>query len=166
MCCVVLCCDFYLVLRISLCVARFLCSCSACVVVLFNSLTLSSPLFIWLIIYMWTRISTSSLSLLNSSYLILSFFITSLIFLHHFSHLLPGNEIDATTAAKVHTVEKEKEKEVEDTRKRSASEGNYEKKRKYQRKNSISSCAGFSSTSDYGLVDIDCSSGDFEVGWF
>lgn len=43
------------------------------------------------------------------------------------------------------------------------SEGGYEKKRKYQRKNSISSCAGFSSNNDFGSIDIDSSSGDFEV---
>jgi hypothetical protein len=43
------------------------------------------------------------------------------------------------------------------------SEGGYEKKRKYQRKNSISSCAGYSSNHDFGSIDIDSSSGDFEV---
>ena len=42
----------------------------------------------------------------------------------------------------------------------------YEKKRKYQRKNSISSCAGFSSNSsngDFGSLDMDSSSGDYDV---
>ena len=73
--------------------------------------------------------------------------------------LFPGNEIDPS--AQVHL-------EMEETRKRSASEGNYEKKRKYQRKNSISSCAGFStnsSSADFGSLslDIDCSSEEFEV---
>ena len=65
---------------------------------------------------------------------------------------LSGNEIDTTTSM-----------DCDDTRRRSMSEGGYEKKRKYQRKNSISSCAGFSSNNDFGSIDIDSSSGDFEV---
>ena len=68
-----------------------------------------------------------------------------------------GNEIETTS----HHID------GDEGRKRSYSEGggggSYEKKRKHQRKNSISSCVGFPSTSDFGSLDADSVSNDFEV---
>ena len=87
------------------------------------------------------------------------FFIFSPIFSLFFPFFFSGNEIDPTLLNNF---------EVEETRRRSCSEGNYEKKRKYQLKNSISSCVGFSSNmsrDDFGSLSlgIDSSSGEFEV---
>ena len=74
-----------------------------------------------------------------------------------------GNEIETTS----HHLD------GDEGRKRSYSEGgggggggSYEKKRKHQRKNSISSCVGFPSTSDFGSLDADSVSNDFEVSDF